>query len=397
MSGSSTVLVRVSGQDRPGITAGLLATAARHRADILDMEQIVVRDRLTLDVLMQIPDGSDLLKDVLYYGWKQGISIDFEIVDSDVPATPGPRFAVTIIGPDLTAEALTGVAEAIATGAGNIDRIVQLSRQPVISYELIVSSGDIDAIRAGLGAVAVSQQIDIAIQREGLGRRAKRLVVLDVDSTLIQGEVIDRLAAAAGAGAAVQHITERAMAGEIDFADALLERVAALAGLDERMLAEVAAGVKLTPGARTFVRTLKRLGFVVAAVSGGFTFMLDRLQRELGLDHVAGNTLEVAEGRLTGRLVGDVIDRSAKADVLARIAATENIPLEQTVAVGDGANDIDMLAAAGLGIAFNARPAVREAADTWLSVPYLDAVLFVLGIRRDEIEEADRERPVNSS
>lgn len=336
MSGSSTVLVRVSGQDRPGITAGLLATAARHRADILDMEQIVVRDRLTLDVLMQIPDGSDLLKDVLYYGWKQGISIDFEIVDSDVPATPGPRFAVTIIGPDLTAEALTGVAEAIATGAGNIDRIVQLSRQPVISYELIVSSGDIDAIRAGLGAVAVSQQIDIAIQREGLGRRAKRLVVLDVDSTLIQGEVIDRLAAAAGAGAAVQHITERAMAGEIDFADALLERVAALAGLDERMLAEVAAGVKLTPGARTFVRTLKRLGFVVAAVSGGFTFMLDRLQRELGLDHVAGNTLEVAEGRLTGRLVGDVIDRSAKADVLARIAATENIPLEQTVAVGDG-------------------------------------------------------------
>lgn len=397
MSGSSTVLVRVSGQDRPGITAGLLATAARHRANILDMEQIVVRDRLTLDVLMQIPDGSDLLKDVLYYGWKQGISIDFEIVDSDVPATPGPRFAVTIIGPDLTAEALTGVAEAIATGAGNIDRIVQLSRQPVISYELIVSSGDIDAIRAGLGAVAVSQQIDIAIQREGLGRRAKRLVVLDVDSTLIQGEVIDRLAAAAGAGAAVQHITERAMAGEIDFADALLERVAALAGLDERMLAEVAAGVKLTPGARTFVRTLKRLGFVVAAVSGGFTFMLDRLQRELGLDHVAGNTLEVAEGRLTGRLVGDVIDRSAKADVLARIAATENIPLEQTVAVGDGANDIDMLAAAGLGIAFNARPAVREAADTWLSVPYLDAVLFVLGIRRDEIEEADRERPVNSS
>lgn len=387
----TTVLVRVSGADRPGITAGLLAIISRHDAAVLDIEQIVVRDRLTLDVLISMADDSGLLKEMLYYGWETSISVDFEMVEGEQTEPTGPRYAVSVIGPELTPQSLAGVTEALAACGANIDRIVQLSRQPVISYEFIVSSGEAGKIREALWHVAAEHSIDVAMQREGLGRRAKRLVVLDVDSTLVQGEIIDRLAEAGGVGDEVAAITERAMAGEIDFETALRQRVAALAGLDEEVLDSVARATELTPGAKTFVRTLKRLGFTVAAVSGGFDFFVNRLQSVLGLDHVFANVLELRDGRLTGNIIGTVIDRAAKADVLRQVAADEGIPLEQTVAVGDGANDVDMLAAAGLGIAFNARPVVREAADTALNVPYLDAVLFLLGIRREDIEEADIE------
>jgi len=385
----TTVLIRVSGADRPGITAGLLAIIARHDADVLDMEQIVVRDRLTLDVLVSVPEDSGLLKEILYYGWEKSISVDFEMVEDEGSEATGPRFAVSVIGPELRPQSLAGVTEAIAAGGANIDRIIQLSREPVISYEFIVSSGEASKIREALWHVAAEHAIDVAMQREGLGRRAKRLVVLDVDSTLVQGEIIDRMAEVAGVGDAVAAITDRAMAGEIDFESALRERVAALAGLNEGALDIIAREIELTPGARTFVRTLKRLGYTVAAVSGGFDFFVERLQEVLGLDHVYANELEIRDGKLTGRIVGTVIDRASKADVLRQVAAAKGIPLEQTVAVGDGANDVDMLAAAGLGIAFNARPVVREAADTALNVPYLDAVLFLLGIRREDIEEAD--------
>jgi phosphoserine phosphatase len=235
----------------------------------------------------------------------------------------------------------------------------------------------------------VAQSVDIAVEPATLWRRARRLVVLDVDSTLVQGEVIEMLAAQAGCEARVAEVTAQAMAGELDFEQSLRARVALLEGLPVEALDAVRAAVRLTPGARTLVRTLKRLGYAVGVVSGGFTAVTDDLVADLGLDHALANRLEVVDGRVTGRVVGRVVDRARKAEALREFAAAEGLTMAQTVAIGDGANDLDMLAAAGLGIAFNAKPVVREAADAALSVPFLDAVLFLLGVPRDEVEAAD--------
>jgi phosphoserine phosphatase len=291
----------------------------------------------------------------------------------------------TAIDPDAFGAAATAIAEA----GGNIDRIVRLSRYPVVSYELIVAGGDFAGLRRNLTMAASAHRFDVAVQEERLERRIKRLIVIDVDSTLIQDEVIDLLAAEAGVAEEVAAITGRAMEGEIDFERALRARVALLAGLEFSVLTAVADRVRLTPGARTLIRTLQRVGMRIAIVSGGFTEITERLAADLGADHAVANTLEIANGRLTGRVVGDVVDRAGKARVLRQIAEKEGIPLEQVVAVGDGANDLDMLAAAGLGIAFNARSAVREMADTSINVPYLDAILFLLGIRRSDVSEAE--------
>jgi phosphoserine phosphatase len=252
-----------------------------------------------------------------------------------------------------------------------------------------VTGADPTALRRYLGEGAAMHRLDIAIQPEGIGRRAKRLVVLDVDSTLIQDEVIELLAAEAGCLDRVRALTEEAMTGELDFESALRQRVALLEGLDLAAIDRARAAMRLTPGARTFVRTLKRLGYTVGIVSGGFTHFTDRLAAELSLDHAVANQLEIVDGHLTGRVTGPVVDRRRKAELLAEFAAAEGIPLSQAVAVGDGANDLDMLSTAGLGIAFNAKPVVQEAADTTVNVPYLDAILFVLGVTRDEVERAD--------
>jgi phosphoserine phosphatase len=252
-----------------------------------------------------------------------------------------------------------------------------------------VRSNDPVGLRAALIQAAEDTGVDVAVEPAGLRRRAKRLVVLDVDSTLIRQEAIDVLAERAGVRRQVEAITSRAMAGEIDFEESLRERVALLAGLPIAEGESVRDGLQLTAGARTFVRTLRRLGFHVGIVSGGFTVVTDRFVAELTLDFAAANELEIIDGRVTGRVGGRIVGRAGKADALRRFAAQFAVPLSQTVAVGDGANDIDMLEAAGLGIAFNAKSALRAAADTSLNVPYLDTVLFVLGISRDEIEEAD--------
>jgi phosphoserine phosphatase len=390
---SRTLLVRCSGRDRPGITAGLLGVLANARVEVYDMEQVVVRERLTLDLLVGLAGDDAVIKELLFHAWEQGVSLDFEVVEDTSSRATKPRSVVTVIGQTLTPAALQAVTAAIAIGGGNIDRIVRLSRYPVMSYEFVVVDGDPDVMRGALVDASASHRIDVSLQRASLERRAKRLVVLDVDSTLIQDEVIELLAARAGCAAEVADITAQAMAGELDFEASLRARVAKLAGTPAHVLDEVGDAVRLTPGARTFVRTLKRLGYAVAIVSGGFDAVTDRLAADLGIDHAVANRLEVVDGVITGELVGDIVDRAGKATVLRRIAAAEHIPLEQVVAVGDGANDLDMLAAAGLGIAFNAKPVVREQADTAVSVPYLDAILFMLGIRRDEVEAADADDP----
>jgi phosphoserine phosphatase len=261
----------------------------------------------------------------------------------------------------------------------------------VTCIEFDVSGADPATLRTALASESVEQGVDVAVQRGGLHRRAMRLVVMDVDSTLVSGEAIDLLAARAGCAAKVAEITAAAMRGELDFAAALRERVALLAGLDASVIDEVRAELRLAPGARTLVRTLRRLGYKCGIVSGGFTQFTDELAADLGLDYAKANTLEIEGGALTGQIIGPVIDRPGKAAALRDFAARAGVPLSQAVAVGDGANDLDMIAAAGLGIAFNAKPAVRDAADASVSVPHLDAILHLLGISRDDVEAADAE------
>ena len=281
------------------------------------------------------------------------------------------------------------VTTRIAAHGANIDRIRRLSRYPVTTVEFDISGADVAVLRTELSLEAAVRGVDIAVAPAGLARRGRRLVVMDVDSTLIQDEVIELLAARAGRQAEVAIVTSAAMRGELDFAESLRARVSTLAGLPVSVLDEVRADIRLTAGARTLVRTLKRLGFTVAVVSGGFIEIVGPLAAELEIDHAHANRLEVKDGLLTGGLVGEIVDRQGKAEALRRFASKEHLPLSRTVAIGDGANDLDMLAAAGLGIAFNAKPIVREQADTSVNVPYLDAVLYLLGITREEIEEAD--------
>lgn len=268
---------------------------------------------------------------------------------------------------------------------------MRIAHYPVTALELDVSGAAVEQLRTDLAAEAATQRVDVAVERSGLHRRAKRLVVMDVDSTLVQGEVIELLAERADCAEPVRRLTEAAMRGDVDFAESLRQRVRLLAGTHAEVLDEVRAALRLAPGARTLVRTLKRLDFRFGVVSGGFAQVVGPLVAELGIDYAATNTLEVVDGRLTGQLVGPVLDRAGKAAALERFAAEAGVPLAQTVAVGDGANDLDMIARAGLGVAFNAKPVVRAAADTAVSVPYLDAILYLLGITRDEVEAADAE------
>ena len=392
MSDRSTILVTVHGPDKPGISAGLMDVLSATGTEIYDVEQIVVRGRLTLNVLVGVDGEKATIRDLLLFGWEQRLHIEFEVVDP-MPTPVKTVTVVTVLGERIGPDDFGVVARSIAEGGGNIERIFRLSRYPVVSYELAISNGDIDKIREQLIGVAAERPIDIAIQPEGLERRAKRMVIMDVDSTLIENEVINLLADEAGVGEEVAAITAAALRGEIDFEGSLRERVALLAGLEETAMQRVTSRITVTPGARTFIRTLKRMGMKTAIVSAGFTRFANALAADLDIDHSLSNTLDVKDGVLTGRLAGEFVDGPRKAAFLREIAAAEGISPSQVVAVGDGANDLDMLAAAGLGIAFNAKPVVRERADTSVSVPYLDAILFLMGVRRDHVEAADAADP----
>ncbi|HYK70036.1 MAG TPA: phosphoserine phosphatase SerB [Streptosporangiaceae bacterium] len=389
-----TLLVTLTGRDRPGVTSRLFTVLAQHELTVADVEQVVIRGRLVLGVLLsadRAPDLTAVHEQVTALAADMGMDAEITMGSREPARRHGGRLHVTVLGRPLLPSAIAAIAGRIAASGANIDRIERLADRPVTCIEFDVSGADPVGLRADLARESVNLGVDVAVQRGGLHRRAMRLVVMDVDSTLLRDEAIELLAARAGCAAEVSEVTAAAMRGELDFAESLHRRVALLEGLNASVIDEVAAGARLAPGARTLIRTLKRLGYRCGVVSGGFTQITDLLTVKLGLDFAEANILEIADGKLTGRLLGQVVDRPGKERALRRFAAAAGVPLSQTVAVGDGANDLDMISAAGLGVAFNAKPAVRSAADTSLSVPHLDAILYLLGISRDDVEAADAE------
>lgn len=390
------VLITLTGEDRPGVTAAVSACLARDVHRLVDVEQIVIRKRLTLALLCEPLAAFDV--DAVASALRAvvpGFDIDVQVLTRTVEAEAQAReaFVVTLIALNLLPGALSEIARAIASVGGNIERIRRTADYPVTALEVHVSvargAATATALRQGLLGSVRHHGVDIAVQRADLDRHGLRLVVLDVDSTLVQAEGIDLLGAAAGKQAEVAAITEAAMRGDFDYEQSLRQRVALLAGLPVEAVAQVARSIQLSPGARTLIRTLQRCGDHVALVSGGFEELIDPHAADLGITLVRANRLAVRDGVLTGEVVPPVVDRQGKADALRDFAAELSVPLHRTVAIGDGANDLDMLAAAGLGIAFNAKPVVREAADATVSVPYLDAVLYMLGITREQVEDAD--------
>jgi phosphoserine phosphatase len=386
----STLLITLTGKDRPGVTSRVFGTLSGFGVEVLDIEQIVLRRRLVLGVLVTAPrDWRRLAGAMEQVATELDVQIEVERGTGDNRRRPEGRSHVTVLGMPLRPAAVAAIAGRIADTGANIDRIERMARYPVTAIELHVSGVQPDRLRRVLAEEAAQQTVDVAVQPASLLRHGMRLVVMDVDSTLVQGEVIEMLAEHAGCLSDVARVTEAAMRGELDFEQSLRDRVTLLAGLDVAALDKVYDAIVLAPGARTLVRTLKRLGYRFAIVSGGFTHITDRIAADLGIDFSAANELEVVDGRLTGRIVGPVVDRAGKAEALRRFAEAAGVSPAATVAIGDGANDLDMLSAAGLGIAFNAKPVVQKAADTALNVPYLDSIVYLLGISREEIEAAD--------
>jgi phosphoserine phosphatase len=387
-----TLLAILSGRDRPGVTASLFDALGHTPCEVLDIQQIVVRGRLVLAVLLGLDAGNVGDTRAILHAEAGRLGMEIETVPGASIARKDPerrRIHVTVMAAHLPPRAVAELARRMADRGWNIDRIRRIASYPVTAVVFEGSGENIADLRRELSEAAPLLGVDVAVQHAGLDRRGQRLVVMDVDSTLIQDEVIDLLAERAGVLDEVAEITERAMRGEIDFAESLKERVALLAGLPAEALDETARRIRLTPGARTLCRTLRRLGFRVCLVSGGFREVIAPLAEQLEVDGLRANALEIVEGRLTGRVTGVIVDRYGKREALEEFAREFGIPVARTIAIGDGANDLDMLDAAGLGIAFNAKPVVQAAADTAVNAPYLDSVLFLLGITREEIEEAD--------
>jgi len=407
---SKIVLINVSGHDEPGLTTSLTEVLSRYGVRILDIGQAVIHDTLSLGMLVQIPDqfeDSAALKDVLFHLHEARLQARFTPVSEDeyeawVAGRGKSLYIITIHGRQIEAEHLHRIATVVSANNLNIEDIQRLTRrislragndpqQACIQLSVRGETADQEAMQRDFMDIAHELGVDIAFQKEGLFRRNRRLVVFDMDSTLIQHEVIDELAAAAGVGDRVAAITEAAMRGEIDFQQSFRQRVALLAGLDAAVLPQLAARLELTEGVERLFKYLKILGYKTAIVSGGFTYFGRQLQQRLGIDHVHANELEIVDGRVTGRVVGEIIDGARKASLLREIAAREAIDLEQVVAVGDGANDLPMLRLAGLGIAFHAKPIVRATAQQSISTIGLDGILYLLGLRDFETSEPDEQ------
>lgn len=391
-----TGLILISGVDAPGVTQALFAALEPFSISILDIEQVLIRGRLILTTLIALDPahGSAIETDLIEATNKLGLDLAIDFSEQPKGETENSNLHVVVLSQDLRPASISALAQKIAEQGGNIDRIHRTASYPLTAIEFEVSLNlneeSLKIIQRELAEIAQSQGIDIAVEQSGLARRAKRIVLLDMDSTLIQQEVIDLLADKCGVGAEVAAITESAMRGELDFAASLNARVKLLAGVDAEVLQSVKSGITLTPGARTLIRTLHKLGHKVGVVSGGFLDVIEPLLQELEIDFYRANRLEIKDGKLTGNLLSAIIDKSAKADALREFATAENVSLAQTIAIGDGANDLGMLEIAGLGIAFNAKPAVRAAATSSINSPYLDSVLYLMGITRSEIEDAER-------
>lgn len=382
------LILTFTGRDAPGITAQLSRILAQAGARLTDVEQVVVQGLLTLGFAVEVADEEALLKELLFAARSAGLALDYRKAAAAPSGSARQRYALTLIARTLGAPALQAVSEVLAAQGANIERIHRLSEGGLACVEFAVSlpaESDAAALKRALLAESMKGGFDCALQLESLLRRSKRLVVMDMDSTLIRIEVIDELARAHGVGDQVSAITRRAMQGEIDYDQSLRERVALLRGLSVRVLDELAANLPLTEGAETLLRVLKRLGYRTAVISGGFSVAAEALQKRLGIDHAWSNTLEVTDGLLTGRVLGPIVNAQRKADLLEELSRREGVPLDQVIAIGDGANDLLMLQKAGHGIAFHAKPKLREAAHTAISATGLDSILYLLGITGRDI------------
>lgn len=381
---SEHFILTFTGRDAPGITAQLTRILARAGARVNDIEQVVVQGLLTLGFAVELDEPEAVLKDLLYAAKGLGLQLEFHKIAQGPGEEARERYALTVIARSLGAGALHRVSEVLAAHGANIERIHRLSEGDLACVEFAVSlpaGVDAQGLKRALLAAAGQGAFDCALQPETLLRRSKRLVVMDMDSTLIRIEVIDELARAHGVFDQVAAITRRAMLGELDYDRSLRERVALLKGLDARVLHDLAANLPLTEGAETLLRVLKRLGYRTAVISGGFSVAAEALQKQLGIDFAWSNTLEISsDGKLTGRVIGPIVNAQRKADILQELSNREGVPLDQVIAIGDGANDLLMLQKAGHGIAFHAKPKLREAAHSAISAMGLDAILYLLGI-----------------
>ncbi len=399
------ILINISGEDRPGVTSAITSILAQYQANILDIGQAVIHDTLTLGILAEIPqafENSPVVKDILYRVHELGMQVRFQPIDEDsysewVSHQGKARHIVTLLARKVTARQISEVTAVAAKHGLNIDNINRLTgridldcveeqSKACVEFSARGEVADLSALRTDFMELSARLDADVACQEDNVYRRNRRLVCFDMDSTLIEAEVIDELAKEAGVGGQVAAITESAMRGELDFTESFARRMALLQGLDESVLARIAERLPITEGAERLISTLKQLGYKTAILSGGFNYFGRHLQQKLGIDYVYANELEIVDGKVTGNVVGTVVDGKRKAELLRELAAREQLSLEQVIAVGDGANDLPMLSIAGLGIAFRAKPLVQASAKQSISNLGLDAILYLIGFRdRDTV------------